>query len=142
MDLNTLLGIDLDDPQDRLAEYIVESDAQFMADLVERRRDLGLSQDQVAARMGIHKSNVSRIERGDRDLLQSTLRRYLMAIETVAVHELRAFDDFDGAHKARTYYARGGMQPVQVATGAVSSSASESPKTSWVERQEYVVAHA
>lgn len=140
MDLNTLLGIDPEDPQDRLAEYIVASDDKLIADLVARRKELRLSQAQVGERMGIHKSNVSRIERGDRDLLLSTLRRYQMAIDSVVVHEVRAFEDVDGAQKARTYYERGGMRPVQISTGAVSSSGAESPKTSWVVRQDYVLA--
>lgn len=105
MDLEALLGIDPDDPRDRLADYIVTTDENLMRDLVARRKDLGLRQEDVAERMGIDKSNVSRIERGDRDLLQSTLRRYLMAIDSVVVHEVRAFEDIDCAHKAARYYA-------------------------------------
>lgn len=107
MDLEELLGIDAADPRDRLADYIVTADEKLMRDLVARRKELRLRQEDVAERMGIDKSNVSRIERGDRDLLQSTLRRYLMAIDSVVVHEVRAFEDVDGAHKATRYYASG-----------------------------------
>ena len=100
MDLEALLGIDPADPRDRLADYIVTADENLMSELVARRKELGLRQEDVAERMGIDKSNVSRIERGDRDLLQSTLRRYLMAIDSVVVHEVRAFEDIDCADKA------------------------------------------
>lgn len=107
MDLEALLGIDPADPRDRLADYIVTADENLMRELVARRKELKLRQEDVAERMGIDKSNVSRIERGDRDLLQSTLRRYLMAIDSVVVHEVRAFEDVDCAHKAARYYASG-----------------------------------
>lgn len=105
VDLETLLGIDPADPRDRLADYIVTADEDLMRELVARRKELGLRQEDVAERMGIDKSNVSRIERGDRDLLQSTLRRYLMAIDSVVVHEVRAFEDIDCARKAAHYYS-------------------------------------
>lgn len=104
MELEALLGIDATDPRDRLADYIVTADETLIRELVARRRELGLRQEDVAERMGIDKSNVSRIERGDRDLLQSTLRRYLMAINAVVMHEVRAFEDVDCAHKATRYY--------------------------------------
>lgn len=104
MHIDALLGIDPNDPRDRLADYLVSSDEKLLRDLVDRRHDLDLTQDDVAARMGIDKSNVCRLERGDRDLLQSTLRRYAMALDAVVVHEVRAFEDVDGAQKARRYY--------------------------------------
>lgn len=107
MDLEALLGIDPADPRDRLADYIVTADENLIRELVARRKELRLRQEDVAERMGIDKSNVSRIERGDRDLLQSTLRRYLMAIDSVVVHEVRAFEDIDCAHKATRYYSSG-----------------------------------
>lgn len=104
MELDAILGIDQDDSRDRLADYIVSHDEKLIEDLVARRRELRMSQEAVAERMGINKSNVCRIERGDRDLMQSTLRRYAMAIDAVVVHEVRAFEDIDSAHKARRYY--------------------------------------
>lgn len=109
-----MLGIDDADPRDRLADYIVTADEQLMHDLIARRKELRLRQEDVAERMGIDKSYVSRIERGDRDLLQSTLRRYLMAIDAVVVHEVRAFEDVDCAHKAARYYATGTSEFTQL----------------------------
>jgi ribosome-binding protein aMBF1 (putative translation factor) len=49
-------------------------------DLVERRRALGLSQTQVAARMGTSQSAVARIETGTSDVLLSTVERYASAL--------------------------------------------------------------
>lgn len=111
MDIDELLGFDENDPRDRLAEYIVASDEQMIVDLVSRRKALRLTQDDVAARMGIDKSGVSRIESGLRDLQLSTLRRYAMAINAVVVHDVRAFEDVDGAHKARQYFGGTRFEP-------------------------------
>jgi predicted transcriptional regulator len=49
-------------------------------DLVERRRALGLSQTQVAARMGTSQSAVARLETGTADVLLSTVDRYASAL--------------------------------------------------------------
>jgi predicted transcriptional regulator len=49
-------------------------------ELVERRRALGLSQTQVAARMGTSQSAVARIETGSSDVLLSTVERYASAL--------------------------------------------------------------
>ena len=49
-------------------------------ELAERRRTLGLSQTQVAARMGTSQSAVARIENGATDVLLSTVDRYATAL--------------------------------------------------------------
>jgi predicted transcriptional regulator len=49
-------------------------------DLVARRRKLGLSQTEVAARMGTSQSAVARIESGDADVRLSTIERYAAAL--------------------------------------------------------------
>jgi len=48
--------------------------------LVEKRGELGLSQTEVAARMGTSQSAVARLESGDADVRLSTLERYAAAI--------------------------------------------------------------
>ena len=50
-------------------------------DLVARRLELGLSQTEVAARMGTSQSAVARLESGDADVRLSTLERYAAAID-------------------------------------------------------------
>jgi transcriptional regulator with XRE-family HTH domain len=49
-------------------------------DLVARRRALGLSQTEVAARMGTSQSAVARLESGGADVRLSTLERYAAAL--------------------------------------------------------------
>ena len=49
-------------------------------ELADRRRALGLSQTEVAARMGTSQSAVARIETGASDVLLSTVDRYATAL--------------------------------------------------------------
>ena len=48
--------------------------------LVARRTEMGLSQTEVAARMGTSQSAVARLESGDADVRLSTLERYVAAL--------------------------------------------------------------
>ena len=52
-------------------------------ELVERRIALGLSQTEVAARMGTSQSAVARLETGQVDVRLSTLERYAAAVDNV-----------------------------------------------------------
>jgi len=49
-------------------------------DLAARRVELGMSQTEVAARMGTSQSAVARLESGDADVRLSTLERYADAL--------------------------------------------------------------
>ena len=53
---------------------------RLVADLTAQRRTAGLSQTEVAARMGTSQSAVARLETGDADVRVSTLERYAAAI--------------------------------------------------------------
>ena len=54
--------------------------AELAAELTGRRQSLGLSQTEVAARMGTSQSAVARIESGANDVRFSTLERYAAAV--------------------------------------------------------------
>jgi len=54
-------------------------------ELVARRHELGLSQTQVAARMGTSQSAVARLEAGQADVRLSTLERYAAALGSLVV---------------------------------------------------------
>jgi transcriptional regulator with XRE-family HTH domain len=54
-------------------------------ELVTRRHELGLSQTQVAARMGTSQSAVARLEAGQADVRLSTLERYAAAVGSLVV---------------------------------------------------------
>lgn len=92
-DLDELLGLDASDPLAELARRIREEDDHLLAVLVNRRRSLNLSQGEVAERMDTDQATVSRIESGTRDLKQSTLRRYAMAVEVVIEHTVVSAPD-------------------------------------------------
>ncbi|HEX5927796.1 MAG TPA: helix-turn-helix transcriptional regulator [Solirubrobacterales bacterium] len=51
------------------------------SNLREARKRLGLTQEQVAERSGVHSTEVSRIEAGKRDPRVSTLQRLARAVE-------------------------------------------------------------
>jgi len=53
---------------------------RLVADLTAQRHAAGLSQTEVAARMGTSQSAVARLETGDADVRVSTLERYAAAI--------------------------------------------------------------
>ena len=56
---------------------------QLSEALVARRLELGLSQTEVAARMGTSQSAVARLEAGHGDVRLSTLERYAAALDHV-----------------------------------------------------------
>ena len=59
---------------------MAERRRSLAAELVAARLDLGLSQTEVAARMGTSQSAVARLESGDADVRLSTLERYAAAL--------------------------------------------------------------
>jgi ribosome-binding protein aMBF1 (putative translation factor) len=63
---------------------------RLVADLSAQRRSAGLSQTEVAARMGTSQSAVARLETGDADVRVSTLERYAAAIGSQLAWQARA----------------------------------------------------
>jgi transcriptional regulator with XRE-family HTH domain len=53
---------------------------ELSAELTNRRLTVGLSQTEVAARMGTSQSAVARLEAGEGDIRLSTLERYAAAV--------------------------------------------------------------
>jgi transcriptional regulator with XRE-family HTH domain len=66
---------------------------ELVRHLEERRVDLGLTQTEVAARMGTSQSAVARLESGDSDIRLSTLERYAAALGHELDWNLRRLDD-------------------------------------------------
>jgi predicted transcriptional regulator len=58
-------------------------------ELVTRRHELGLSQTQVAARMGTSQSAVARLEAGQGDVRMSTLERYAAALGSLVTWSMK-----------------------------------------------------
>ncbi|HET9728485.1 MAG TPA: helix-turn-helix domain-containing protein [Acidimicrobiia bacterium] len=59
---------------------MAERRRSLAAELVATRLELGLSQTEVAARMGTSQSAVARLESGDADVRLSTIERYAAAL--------------------------------------------------------------
>lgn len=55
---------------------------RLVADLAAQRQSAGLSQTEIAARMGTSQSAVARLEAGEADVRVSTLERYAAAVGT------------------------------------------------------------
>lgn len=92
MNLDELLGIDLDNPSHRLARLLGEQDEALLDRLVALRKASNKSQQEVAEAMGISQSAVARIESGERDPRLSTLRRYAHAVGAVVAHTVEKYE--------------------------------------------------
>jgi ribosome-binding protein aMBF1 (putative translation factor) len=73
-----------DEPRTRLPDERVarmaEDRGRLVRELAEQRQAAGLSQTEVAARMGTSQSAVARLESGTADVRASTLERYAAAV--------------------------------------------------------------
>lgn len=86
--LEAIFGSETED--DRLAESNLAADRAWLEELVQLRKSKGLRQEEVGAAMGISQSAVARIESGTRDLHQSSLRRYAIAVGAEVRHVVNA----------------------------------------------------
>jgi len=65
---------------DEHAARMADDRAKLVRALAERRQAAGLSQTEIAARMGTSQSAVARLESGTADVRASTLERYAAAV--------------------------------------------------------------
>jgi transcriptional regulator with XRE-family HTH domain len=87
-EIDDLLGIEEADELDALASELVSADLAWVTQLVARRKQLGLTQADVARAMGRSQSVVSDIETMSSDPRLSTLRRYALAIGAAVKHRV------------------------------------------------------
>lgn len=92
MNLDEILGIDRTDPTQILADRLVANDRKLLDELIEKRKSARLSQKEVAEKMGVTESAISKVESGTRDLRLATLRRYALAVGAEINHSVRKFD--------------------------------------------------
>ncbi len=67
-------------PADEHVARMAEDRGRLVRELAEQRQAAGLSQTEVAARMGTSQSAVARLESGTNDVRASTLERYAAAV--------------------------------------------------------------
>ena len=65
---------------DEQAARMAEARGRLVRELAEQRQAAGLSQTEIAARMGTSQSAVARLESGPADVRASTLERYAAAV--------------------------------------------------------------
>jgi transcriptional regulator with XRE-family HTH domain len=85
-----LLGIDLDDPEVQRENAAIDRDMRLIESLVTIRKQRGLTQAEVAERMGRSQPAVSDFERLGGDPHLSTIRRYALAVGAEVVHTVTA----------------------------------------------------
>ena len=85
--LEELLGIDPDSPPSmRRATQLVENDRALLRRLIQLRGDQGLTQQDVADRMGVTQPTVARFEAYDSNPTLASIRRYAHAIGALVTH--------------------------------------------------------
>jgi transcriptional regulator with XRE-family HTH domain len=108
-EIDDLLGIDTDDPTQRLALDLVAADRELLRRLVDLRKMRRVTQEEVGRRMGVTQPAVAAFERPDADPKLSTLRRYALALDVLVTHVVT---------ERRTPSVQ--VQPSSAATGSVS----------------------
>jgi transcriptional regulator with XRE-family HTH domain len=107
---------------------------RLVADLTAQRRSAGLSQTEVAARMGTSQSAVARLETGDTDVRVSTLERYAAAIGSQVAWQARSGqgqpgEDQPGLERAgQNHPGQGQPGSPQVRAQQAESAQAESPQ--------------
>lgn len=74
------------------AKVLASNDRTMKRELVQLRREAGLTQQNVADLMGCTQQAVQKLERHDADPKLSTLRRYVNAVGALVSHEVRRDD--------------------------------------------------
>src|SRR6202050_1252113 len=84
------------DEQAATAARMAEDRGRLIRELAEQRQAAGLSQTEVAARMGTSQSAVARLESGTADVRASTLERYAAAVGNQITWELGRSGEGEG----------------------------------------------
>lgn len=95
-------GMENTDAADLLGVDLARAQNQLVRRLRERRVELGLSASQVADRMDVDPSVVSRFERGGTNATFATIRRYAKAVEAMVTYEVCSQEE----HRTKTVCAR------------------------------------
>lgn len=82
--------LDPDSPSMRHAAQLALNDRAFLRELVEVRKRRGLSQQQVAERLGVSQPMVAKFESYDSNPTLATIRRYAHAVEALVTHTVEA----------------------------------------------------
>lgn len=87
--LDDLLPPEFTSDQDRLALDLAREGQTLLVRLIEARKKAGLSQEQVAERLGLSQATISAFERLGNDPHLSTVRRYARAVGVMITHHVQ-----------------------------------------------------
>ncbi|WP_197487979.1 helix-turn-helix domain-containing protein, partial [Rhodococcus sp. LB1] len=88
--------------EDRLGVDLARAQNQLVRELRARRAALNLSAGEVAARMEVDPSFVSRFERGGTNATFATIRRYAKAVDAMVTYEVCSYQE----HKTKVVAQR------------------------------------
>lgn len=101
----------------QLALELAREDQQLVLRLIQLRKDQGLSQEDVAERIGVSQATISSFERLGNDPHLSTVRRYARALGVMVRHHVD--DDTDCADSEELLHLRAGGISAQATAAAV-----------------------
>lgn len=88
--LDELLGLDPESGDVLRAELLATGDRALLRDLVQIRRERGLTQADVAKLLGIRQPSVAEFEAHDSNPTLATIRRYAHAVRALIKHKVEA----------------------------------------------------
>ena len=83
-------GITIDPSDAARAEQLAKAERALLSELLRIRKANGLTQQQVADRMGVRQSTVAKLEAPDGNPTLSTIRRYANAVRALVVYKVEA----------------------------------------------------
>ena len=92
--LDELLGIDPNDPLVKRAESLVDASWAMRDELIQIRKDRGLTLSCVAARMGVPEESVREFEHYSSNPKLSQVTGYAMAVGAFVTHQVWADPDY------------------------------------------------
>lgn len=116
--LADLLQVDLKDPEYLRAKFLAREDHQLLRELVSLRKALGLSQADVAERLGLTQPTIAAFERYDSDPKLSTIRRYAQVVGLLVRHRVEV-DDAGGWQSVEKFAPNSRQAPAEVGQRSV-----------------------
>lgn len=121
-------GTSFDGVDERLALEAAREDQRLVLRLIELRKEKGVSQEELAARLGISQASVSAFERLGNDPRMSTVRRYARALGVLVRHIVNSDTECGDSHYLAHVSSRGmTMQDTAAAIRRGMPTASRAP---------------
>lgn len=122
--LENIFGVNVHDPEVALALALAEADVSLRHALVQLRKLSGLSQQDVADRLGTTQPSVAGFESHDNDPKLSTIRRYAQVVGALVSHQVVPTSAASGWTPGAPFVASAGvaMSTKAVAQSPVSAS--------------------